>query len=77
MVVVAGQALRQAQVGWAVEKVLAALAVSVEQLVDDAASVPAFAFAFRDFGEWPLEQGHTLGIARLCTDDSDSIHIEN
>jgi len=46
-------------------------------LVDDAASRLAFAFASRDFDEWPLLRGHILGNGRPCIDDSDSKHIVN
>jgi len=46
-------------------------------LVDVAVSRLAFAFASRDFDEWLLLQGHTLGIERPYTDGSDSGHTAN
>ncbi len=67
-----------AQLGLLAPLVLVLLRIdSVASLLDDAPSVLAFVFVFRDFDEWLLARGHTLGNGRLYIDDSDSEHIGN
>ena len=70
------QAILPEQVEWPVVALEAVLA-SVGQLVDDAASGPAFASASRDFDESPLEQGHKPDSAHLYSDDSGSKRNES
>lgn len=48
---------------------------SAGRLADDAASRPASAFAFRDFGELLPEQGHIQDNAHPCIGGNDSKHI--
>jgi hypothetical protein len=52
----------------------AAVLASVEQLVDDAVSRPAFASASRDFDGSLLAQDRRRGIAHLYNDGNDSAH---
>lgn len=49
---------------------------SAARLADASVSALACAFASRDFDESPLARDRRLDIERLCTDGSDSIHID-
>lgn len=57
--------------------VLLLLDSAVASLLDDAPSVLAFAFVFRDFGELLPVRDHIPGNGRLYIDDSGSVHIGN
>ena len=55
----------------------AALAEFVARLVDDVASMPAFASASHDCDEWPLERDRKLGNEHPYNDDNGSRRSES
>ena len=57
--------------------VLLLLDSAVASLLDDAPSVLAFAFVFRDFDGLLLARDHIQGNGRLYIDDSGSVRIGN